>query len=64
MPNNILPLQTNETIRLVPLIYRVTPNNPVRKSATFILFRLAKNGSADFPGWRGKYHEYSVIIAT
>ena len=25
MPNNILPLQTNETIRLVPLIYRVNP---------------------------------------
>ena len=25
MPNNILPLQTNETIRLVPLIYRVSP---------------------------------------
>ena len=23
-----------------------------------------KSGSADFPGWRGKYHEYSVIFAT
>ena len=25
MTNNVLPLQTKETIRLVPLIYRVNP---------------------------------------
>ena len=49
----------------------------VRKIGKFLLFRhrfdqvysqkfTGQNyiGSADFPGWRGNYHEYSDIFAT